>query len=33
MTLMLVFAVIYVTRWLDYWEVLPNEILHHHGPL
>jgi hypothetical protein len=33
LTLMLVFAVIYVTRWLDYWEVLPNEILHHHGPL
>jgi hypothetical protein len=32
-TLMLVFAIIYVTRWLDYWEVLPNEILHHHGPL
>jgi hypothetical protein len=32
-TLMLVFAVIYVTRWLDYFEVLPNEILHHHGPL
>jgi len=32
-TLMLVFAVIYITRWLDYWEVLPNEILHHHGPL
>jgi hypothetical protein len=32
-TLFLVFAVIYVTRWLDYWEVLPNEILHHHGPL
>ncbi len=32
-TLMIVFAVIYVTRWLDYWEVLPNEILHHHGPL
>src|SRR5262249_11465106 len=28
-----VFAVIYVTRWLDYWEILPNEILHHHGPL
>jgi hypothetical protein len=26
-------AMIYVTRWLDYWEVLPNEILHHHGPL
>jgi len=32
-TLMLVFFVIWVTRWLDYWEVLPNEILHHHGPL
>ena len=32
-TLALVFGVIYVTRWLDYWEVLPNEILHHHGPL
>jgi hypothetical protein len=32
-TLFAVFAVIYVTRWLDYWEVLPNEILHHHGPL
>ena len=32
-TLMIVFAVIWVTRWLDYWEILPNEILHHHGPL
>jgi hypothetical protein len=32
-TLMLVFTVIYVTRWLDYWEILPNAILHHHGPL
>jgi hypothetical protein len=32
-TLFFVFAIIYVTRWLDYWEVLPNEILHHHGPL
>ena len=32
-TLMLVFLVIYLTRWLDYWEILPNEILHHHGPL
>ena len=29
----LVFVVVYVTRWLDYWEILPNEILHHHGPL
>ena len=27
------FVIIYVTRWLDYWEILPNEILHHHGPL
>jgi hypothetical protein len=32
-TLMLVFSIIYATRWLDYWEVMPNEILHHHGPL
>jgi hypothetical protein len=28
-----VLGVVYVTRWLDYWEILPNEILHHHGPL
>jgi hypothetical protein len=27
------FAIIFATRWLDYWEILPNEILHHHGPL
>lgn len=32
-TLLIVFLVIYITRWLDYWEILPNEILHHHGPL
>ena len=32
-TLMAVFLVIWLTRWLDYWEILPNEILHHHGPL
>jgi hypothetical protein len=31
--LFLLFVVIYITRWLDYWEILPNEILHHHGPL
>ena len=31
--LAVIFAIIYVTRWLDYWEILPNEILHHHGPL
>jgi hypothetical protein len=30
---MIVLGVVYVTRWLDYWEILPNEILHHHGPL
>lgn len=29
----LAFGVIWVTRWLDYWEVRPNELLHHHGPL
>ncbi len=28
-----IYAIIFVTRWLDYWEILPNEILHHHGPL
>jgi len=27
------FGIIYLTRWLDFWEILPNEILHHHGPL
>ena len=32
-TLAIVFAIIYATRFLDYWEILPNEILHHHGPL
>jgi hypothetical protein len=30
---LVVLGVVYVTRWLDYWEILPNEILHHHGPL
>jgi hypothetical protein len=25
-------AIIWVTRYLDYWEILPNEILHNHGP-
>ncbi|MDG3005032.1 hypothetical protein [Paludisphaera mucosa] len=28
-----VLVIVYITRWLDYWEILPNEILHHHGPL
>ena len=27
------FVAIFATRWLDYWEIMPNEILHHHGPL
>jgi hypothetical protein len=31
--ILLLFAVIWVTRYLDYWEIMPNEILHHHGPL
>jgi hypothetical protein len=31
--LLLIYATIFITRWLDYWEILPNEILHHHGPL
>ena len=30
---MFVLTIVYITRWLDYWEILPNEILHHHGPL
>jgi hypothetical protein len=25
-------AFIWVSRYLDYWEILPNEILHNHGP-
>ncbi|MFO0953427.1 MAG: hypothetical protein U0835_20210 [Isosphaeraceae bacterium] len=28
-----ILLIVYATRWLDYWEILPNEILHHHGPL
>ena len=28
-----IFVTIYFTRYLDFWEILPNEILHHHGPL
>lgn len=27
------YAIIWSTRYLDYWEVRPNEVLHHHGPL
>jgi hypothetical protein len=25
-------GVIWAVRYLDYWEILPNEILHNHGP-
>jgi hypothetical protein len=32
-TLLVVFFIVWLTRWLDYWEIMPNEILHHHGPL
>ncbi len=28
-----IYGIVFATRWLDYWEILPNEILHHHGPL
>jgi hypothetical protein len=30
---LILLVIVYITRWLDYWEVMPNEILHHHGPL
>jgi hypothetical protein len=30
---LILLTLVYITRWLDYWEVMPNEILHHHGPL
>jgi hypothetical protein len=30
--LIVMYGIIFTTRWLDYWEFLPNEILHHHGP-
>jgi hypothetical protein len=33
MIVLILLLIVYITRWLDYWEVLPNEILHHHGPL
>ena len=31
--LTIIFGIVYITRWLDYWQILPSEILHHHGPL
>lgn len=33
LTLGMMYGVIMLTRYLDYWEIFPNEILHHHGPL
>ena len=33
LALLSIYAVVFITRWLDYWEIMPNEILHHHGPL
>ena len=33
LVLIVIYVLIFTTRWLDYWEILPNEILHHHGPL
>ncbi|MFM7316097.1 MAG: hypothetical protein ACKO5E_04065, partial [bacterium] len=31
--LMVIYLIVYATRWMDYWEVRPNEIVHNHGPL
>jgi len=31
--LAIILIVVYLTRYLDYWEIQPNEIMHHHGPL
>ena len=31
--LLAIYGIVFTTRWLDYWEIMPNEILHHHGPL
>ncbi len=31
--LLLIYLIVYTTRWMDYWEVRANEILHNHGPL
>jgi hypothetical protein len=33
LVVLVLLLIVYITRWLDYWEVMPNEILHHHGPL
>lgn len=31
--LAVILGIVYATRYLDYWQIMPNEILHHHGPL
>jgi len=31
--LLIVYLIVYTTRWMDYWEVRANEIVHNHGPL
>ena len=31
--LMIIYLIVYTTRWMDYWEIRPNEIVHNHGPL
>ena len=33
MIMAVVLGIVYVTRYLDYYQILPNEILHHHGPM
>jgi len=30
--LVVMYGIVFLSRWLDYWEFMPNEILHHHGP-
>ncbi len=30
--ILFIMVIIWATRYLDYWEILPNEILHNHGP-
>lgn len=30
--ILITLGIIWVTRYLDYWVILPNEILHNHGP-
>ncbi len=27
------YVLVFISRWLDYWELRPNELLHHHGIL